>query len=129
MKTVQVQLTLSLDEAAASALAELLFPVIRQALAAVADVDEEKRKARLRTSQNAIFAGAKPPEDQGLLIDSKEAAKLLKVSPRTLWAMRTTGRMPAPVRIGRAIRWSREVLKQWVEAGAPSCRPVEPPRT
>lgn len=122
MKTVQIQLTLTLDEAAASALAELLAPVIRQALAPVADVDEDKRIARLRTSQHALFAGAKPPEDQGRLIDSKEAAKLLKVSPRTLWRMQTSGDMPAPIRLGRAVRWSAEVLKKWVEAG---CPPVE----
>lgn len=124
MKTVQVQLTLTLDETGARALAELLAPVIRQALATVADADEEKGIARLRTSQNAIFAGAKPPEDQGRLIDSKEAAKLLKVSPRTLWRMQTSGDMPAPIRLGRAVRWSAEVLKKWVEVG---CPPIEPP--
>lgn len=127
MKTVQIQLTLALDEAAASALAELLAPVIRQALAPVADVDEDKRIARLRTSQNAIFAGAKPPEDQGLLIDSQEAAKLLKVSPRTLWRMQTSGEMPAPIRLGRAVRWSAEVLKKWVDAGCPPAEPQPAP--
>lgn len=123
MKAVQVQLTLTLDETAAQALAELLAPVIRQAVVPIADVAEEKRIARLRASQNALFAGEKPPEDQGRLIDSKEVAKLLKFSPRKLWGMHATGRMPAPIRIGRAVRWSADVLTKWIEAGCPAVSP------
>ncbi len=123
MKTVQMQLTITLDETAARALAELLAPAIRQAVEPAADVAEEKRIARLRASQNALFAGEKPPEDQGRLIDSKEVAKLLKFSPRKLWGMQATGRMPAPIRIGRAVRWSADVLAKWIAVG---CPPVEP---
>ncbi len=96
MKTIQVQLAIKLDEAAAKTLAELLAPAIKQAVGATTDEDVEKKNARLRASQHAIFGGEKPPEDQGLLIDSKEAAKLLKVSPRTLWRMQSAGGMPAP---------------------------------
>jgi predicted DNA-binding transcriptional regulator AlpA len=34
--------------------------------------------------------------------------------------MHTAGEMPPPIRIGRAVRWSLEVLKKWVEAGCPT---------
>jgi hypothetical protein len=80
MKTIQVQLAITLDETAANSLAELLMPLIKQAMGLPASQFDQKRDARLRASQNAIFGGEKPPEEQSLLIDSKEAAKLLKVS-------------------------------------------------
>lgn len=124
MKPIQLQLTITLDEIAAKSLAELLVPAIRQALGLPEGELDQGRDARLRASQNAIFGGSKPPTDQGLLIDSKQAAKLLRVCEKTLWTMHTTGDMPAPIRIGRAVRWSFEVLKKWTEAGCP--RPPAP---
>lgn len=119
MQTIQVQLAITLGDDAAKALAELLGPGLRQA-AICADDNDEEREARLRASQNAIFAGQKPPDDQGLLIDSKQAAKILKVSERTLMRMHTAGEIPPPIRIGRAVRWSLETLKKWVEEGCPA---------
>lgn len=80
---------------------------------------DEGRERRLRAPRNAPFAGQKPPEDKGLLIDSKEAAKLLKISEKTLWTMRNEGRAPQPIRIGNAVRYSYEELRAWVNAGGP----------
>jgi excisionase family DNA binding protein len=97
--------------------AELLGPALRQAVANDAGGGEG---ARLRTSQHAAFAGQTPPDDQVLLIDSKQAAKLLRVSELALWRMHHTGEMPRLVRIGRAVRWSIEALKEWVEEGCPA---------
>ncbi len=81
--------------------------------------EDARRQARLRASQNALFGGEEPPGDQGLLIDSRQAAKLLNVSPRTLWRMHNDGEMPQPIRIGRAVRWSLEALKKWIADGCP----------
>jgi predicted DNA-binding transcriptional regulator AlpA len=111
-----------LGDDAAKALAEFLGPALKQAKAIPPNELDEGKDARLRASQNAIFAGQKPPDDQGLLIDSKQAAKLLKVSERTLWSMHHTGAMPPPIRIGRAVRWGLETLKKWVEEGCPVSR-------
>lgn len=118
MKTIQVRLTVTIDESVATTLAELLTPAIRQAIG-ISVSETDGRAARLKASQEALFGGEKPPDDQGLLIDSREAAKLLKVSPRTLWQRHSHGEMPPPIRIGRAVRWSLDVLKKWVEAGCP----------
>jgi excisionase family DNA binding protein len=118
MKTVQLQLAITLGDDAAKALAELLGPAIKQAMQIGTDEDARKQ-ARLRASQNAIFGGEELPTDQGLLIDSRQAAKLLNVSPRTLWRMQNDGEMPQPIRIGRAVRWSLEALKQWIADGCP----------
>jgi len=54
-----------------------------------------------------------------LLVDKKEAAAMLKVCDKTLWNLHTTGRMPKPIRIGSAVRWSYEELRAWVAAGCP----------
>jgi excisionase family DNA binding protein len=117
MKTVQLQLAITLGDDAAKALAELLVPAIKQAMQTGTEEDA-RRQARLRASQNALFGGEEPT-DQGLLIDSRQAAKLLNVSPRTLWRMHNDGEMPQPIRIGRAVRWSLEALKKWIADGCP----------
>lgn len=118
MKTVQLQLAVTLGDDAAKSLAELLGPALKQAMQTGTEEDA-RGQARLRASQHAIFGGEEPPDDQGLLIDSRQAAKLLNVSPRTLWRMQNDGEMPQPIRIGRAVRWSLKALKKWVDAGCP----------
>jgi len=112
MKTIQVQLAITLDETAAKSLAELLSPATKQAAALPVNEFDERKSARLCQSRNAIFGDETSPHDQGLLIDSRKAARLLKVSTRTLWRMHTTGEMPAPIRIRRAVRWNVEVLRK-----------------
>jgi excisionase family DNA binding protein len=114
MQTIQLQVAITLDEDAAKALAAILAPALRQVT-----TPDDGREARRRISQRALLRGEELPEDQGLLIDSKEAARLLKVSARTLWKLQDSGEMPPPVRIGRAVRWSLAALKKWVEAKCP----------
>lgn len=111
MKPLTTQITVTLDE-------ELLFDLIRRAVISATGFDPQ-REARLRASQHANFGGQKPPEDKGLLIDLREAAKLLGLSQRTVWGMAKNGRMPKPIKIGRAARWSHEELRAWVNAGGP----------
>ena len=115
MEPIHLQIGLALDEKAVAA----VITLIRKAFPKATVVDE-KRESRLRVSQHALFAGQKPPEDKGLLIDNREAAKLLKVSERTLWRMWNEGKMPQPIHVGRAVRWSYEELKAWVDAGCPT---------
>jgi hypothetical protein len=79
MERTQLQLTITLDEKAVAAVVALMREAFPDSTP-----DDEKRETRLRASRNALFAGQKPPEDKGLLIDSKQVAKLLKVSERTL---------------------------------------------
>lgn len=47
-----------------------------------------------------------PSDEQGMLLDTRQASKLLKVSTRTLWRMYNTDEMPKPIRIERIVRWS-----------------------
>jgi excisionase family DNA binding protein len=71
-------------------------------------------------SEHAHFGGKKPPTEFGLLVDTKEVCKLLKISARTIWAMHTQGRMPAPIRICSAVRWPYSQLHAWVDSGCPA---------
>lgn len=120
METIEVQVAIKIDETATTALVKLLAPAIKRAIGDSPDDIDSGTMRRLRASQNANFRGQKPPEDLGLLVDAKETAKLLNVSPRKLWGMYNSQQMPAPMRIGRTLRWSIEALKKWIEAGCPN---------
>ena len=49
-------------------------------------------------------------------------ASLLACSPRTVYRLADSGRMPPPVRLGSLVRWSRQAIDAWVVAGCPNCR-------
>lgn len=114
MNPIELNLRVTVDEANVRA----IINVIRQALQFDNDADA-KREARMRASRNAQFAGQKPPEDRGLLIDMNQVAKLLKVSPRTVNKMEHCGEMPKAIRIARVVRWGYDEINQWIAAGCP----------
>ena len=64
-----------------------------------------------------------PSTTPPLLVDAREAARLLAISPRTLWSLSKTGEIPV-VRLGkRAVRYDPEALRrrvaEWQEGGGP----------
>ncbi len=86
----------------------------------------ERLKARdLRT---ALLLD-KIPEDSGILVDAKTAAKLLAVSTGTLYRLRDLKAMPQPVRLGSSVRWLLAELIEWVDEGCPSKWQRPAPRT
>jgi excisionase family DNA binding protein len=51
------------------------------------------------------------------LVDEREAAEILDVSPGTLSVWRSTGRYALPfVKVGRKVRYSRSGLNAWLES-------------
>jgi excisionase family DNA binding protein len=53
-------------------------------------------------------------------LSAAEAAMLLGVSESHFYCLHKTGRLgPLPVRMGRAVRWSRQELVDWFNAGSP----------
>ncbi|MHC4400198.1 MAG: helix-turn-helix transcriptional regulator [Planctomycetota bacterium] len=58
-------------------------------------------------------------ESHRFALPAAELAKLLGVSERHVWALNASGRLPRPVRLGRAVRWPVEELRNWLAAGAP----------
>lgn len=54
-----------------------------------------------------------------MLLDVTEVARLLSVSKNTIWKLRSTGDLPAPIRLGKLARWRRDEIEAWVRAGCP----------
>lgn len=121
MPARKVQLAVTLDDDALGLLVELFTEALNRVQAQTPKPShlDEKRAARLRASQNALFAGQEPPTDRGLILDIRETARLLKVSPRTVYTMAKSKRMPPAIRIGSAVRWSYDELKTWIAKGCP----------
>ncbi|MGO9113940.1 MAG: helix-turn-helix transcriptional regulator [Thermoguttaceae bacterium] len=51
------------------------------------------------------------------LITATDFAAMLKVSVRTLWRLRSGGKIPEPVRLGGAVRWRLDEVKDWIAGG------------
>lgn len=54
------------------------------------------------------------------LMDAKQTARFLSMSVSNLYKLKAGGSIPPPVRFGRAIRWDRRELEEWIDAGRPS---------
>lgn len=55
------------------------------------------------------------------LIDAAELARMLSVSKPTIWRMRDDGKLPAAITLtSQCIRWRREAVLKWIDAGCPT---------
>ncbi len=54
-----------------------------------------------------------------LLISVESVAELLDISPRSVWRRLSSGEMIEPIKIGKNVRWRRQEVIDWVEAGCP----------
>ena len=74
---------------------------------------------RARSDNAGMSTATNSPESDRLALPAGEVAKLLGISERHLWALNSSGRLPRPVRLGRAVRWNLAELRAWLEAGCP----------
>ncbi len=56
---------------------------------------------------------------EALLLTVNDVGRALRCSGRHVWALNAAGKMPAPVRVGRAVRWRRSCIAMWIELGCP----------
>lgn len=68
---------------------------------------------RLNTAED--FTAPTGPAEAPLLLDAIEAARLLNISPRTLWQFTKDGAIRAK-RIGRRILYSRAALEEFANS-------------
>ncbi len=54
-----------------------------------------------------------------LAVSAKELGALLGVSLRQVWRLNSTGKLPKPIRLGGSVRWRRDEIIAFVEAGCP----------
>lgn len=65
-------------------------------------------------------ADLKPPSaDLGKLIGVDKVAELLVCSPRHVYRLADSGRLPRPRKIGHLVRWSVGEIRKWIEEGCP----------
>ena len=61
-------------------------------------------------------------------LDIVALAERLQVSRTTIKRWHKSGAMPQGIRIGpRLLRWDREQIQRWIEAGCPACDPPSEP--
>jgi len=60
------------------------------------------------------------PLGRRIALSADEVAEALGISRAHVWKLASAGRLPRPVRLGRAVRWARKDLEEWLAAGAPS---------
>lgn len=54
-----------------------------------------------------------------LLYSARDLAAVLSLGLRTVRTMDAAGKLPAPIRIGGAVRWRADDIRAWLAAGAP----------
>jgi predicted DNA-binding transcriptional regulator AlpA len=59
-------------------------------------------------------------QPERLLITDVQAAALAGVSRSTWNVLRAAGKVPACVKLGRAVRWRRLDVELWIEWGCPN---------
>ena len=53
------------------------------------------------------------------LLTANDLAAALRLSPRAIWRDLASGRIPSPLKIGRATRWRGAEITDWINAGCP----------
>jgi predicted DNA-binding transcriptional regulator AlpA len=59
------------------------------------------------------------------LLTAKALGQMLSLSKRQIFRLNSCGKIPSPVRIGGAVRWSAQDISDWLAAGAPDRRAWE----
>lgn len=55
-----------------------------------------------------------------VLLSARQVCQHLGISQAHLFVLKRTGRMPVkPIRLGRAVRFDADELRDWIGAGAP----------
>jgi excisionase family DNA binding protein len=61
------------------------------------------------------------PADETALLDVRAVARLLDCSVRHVYRLSEMGLMPAPIKLGTLVRWSRRAIDEWIATG---CKPA-----
>lgn len=54
------------------------------------------------------------------LLNVRELAERLGVSARMVFKMLAAGKLPAPIRLGRSLRWRAAAVDAWIADGCPA---------
>jgi predicted DNA-binding transcriptional regulator AlpA len=63
---------------------------------------------------NEVDLTAGQAVDEALLLDVRAVARLFSLSTQTVRRLDSQGRIPPPIRIGRAVRWYKPHVLGWL---------------
>lgn len=52
-------------------------------------------------------------------LTAKQLATMLSVSPRSVWRLKASHKLPRPVQIGGSTRWRQFDIESWQDKGCP----------
>jgi prophage regulatory protein len=70
-------------------------------------------------SNDQVTVTAAGSRQEPLLIGAEEVARMLDISPRSVWRLLSAGKLIEPVRIGGNTRWRFAEVRQWIADGCP----------
>ena len=76
----------------------------------------------LKDDRSVMTGQETAPVVTAVLISIHDVAKMLNCSPRHVYRLVDTRRIPQPVKLGALLRWVRSDVDQWVTNGCPDCR-------
>lgn len=59
------------------------------------------------------------------LLTAKAVGEMLSLSKRQVFRLNSSGKLPAPLRIGGSVRWAESTILNWLQAGAPDRKTFE----
>lgn len=59
------------------------------------------------------------PRIDAELLTAAQASAITNMGERTWWRFVSSGRAPAPIKIGRVVRWKKKEIMEWIDAGCP----------
>ena len=66
---------------------------------------------------------------QDRLLSAEAVGKMLSLSRRQIFRLNSSGKIPVPIRIGGAVRWSEQTIRCWLSYGAPDRKTFEAMKT
>jgi predicted DNA-binding transcriptional regulator AlpA len=80
----------------------------------------EARSSSTSATRAQPSARPEPQAREQRLGDRRLVAKVLGLSVSMVAKLDVSGRLPAPLHFGRAVRWDLTELDDWIRAGAPN---------
>jgi excisionase family DNA binding protein len=74
--------------------------------------------------QMSMFQSTTEQSVEPMLLTSRQAARMLAISERTLWSLTKDGQIPA-VRFGRSVRYDPRDLNAWIQSAKNSRKAVD----
>ncbi len=80
--------------------------------------------ANARMEAEAITP-ASVADDSVVLTSARSLARMFSVSTRTVWRLRSAGKLPRPLSVGGSVRWRLTDIRLWESMGCPDQRTFE----